>query len=484
MLTLGHLLTALTGSRVAGGDQVITDAVIDSRMVIPGALFVALPGERTDGHLFLGEAFRRGAAAAIVQREAPEAGGQGEAVAYQTIDLRRPLTDAGVAGIKIPVCLRVDDSLAALQTAARYWRGQVSTRVIGVTGSVGKTTTKEMIAAVLGARYRTLKNEGNLNNEIGVPLTLLRLTEAHERTVLELGFYTLGEIAFLCEIARPHIGVLTNVYPVHLERAGSLEDILRGKGELVEALPEAPAGVAILNWDEPRVKGMAARTRARVVSYGLDPTADVWASHIEGLGLEGIRFRLHYRNETLHLRAPLLGRHSVHTVLRATAVGLVEGLTWQEIIEGLQGHEAQSQLRLSAVTGPGGSLILDDSYNASPESVTAALNLLKEMDARRRIAVLGDMLELGEYEQAGHRLVGRRAREVADILVTVGRRARTIADEALQVGMKPANVVQMDEGVSALAYLLDTLREGDVVLVKGSHGLRLDRLVLALEMQA
>lgn len=470
MLTLAHIIDALTGYQMAGGEQVITDVVIDSRLAIPGALFVALPGEKTDGHNYITEAFRKGAAAALVEREV--------AGDFYTIDLREPITHAMAREIKIPVCLRVPNTLAALQKAATYWRARLTPRVIGITGSVGKTTTKELVAAVLQTKYRTLKNEGNLNNEIGLPMTVLRLTEAHERAVLEMGFYVPGEIARLCDIARPHIGVVTNVLPVHVERAGSLEAVARGKAELVEALPPAPEGVAVLNYDDALVMGMAARTRARVFTYGLDPSADLRASDIVGLGLAGIRFQLHYRRETLHIRVPHLGRHSVHTSLRAAAVGLIEGLTWQEIVEGLS---SGAQLRLYAVTGPGGSILLDDTYNASPESVIAALNLLKELDGRK-IAVLGDMLELGEYEAEGHAQVGRRAREVADRLVTVGQLGALIAEEALAVGMRRDAVIILPDTASAAEYLRGLIGAGDVVLVKGSRGLRMDRMVSALEV--
>ncbi len=397
------------------------------------------------------------------------------------LDLRAPVTYAQATELQLPVCLRVDDTLKAMQTLAGWWRGRLTPRVIGVTGSVGKTTSKELIAAVLSTRYRTLKSEGNYNNEIGLPLMLLKLTEAHERAVLEMGFYQPGEIRFLCALARPQVGVVNNVYAVHLERAGSLEAIAQGKGELVEALPPAPDGVAILNYDDPLVLAMSSRTRARVVTYGLDPAADVWADNIESLGLGGMHFHLHHRHETLHVRVPLLGRHSVHTALRAVAVGLVEGLTWQEIVEGLRAIGA-TQLRLVAVTGPRGSLILDDTYNASPESVIAALNLLSELEGRR-VAVLGDMLELGSQEEMGHRLVGRRAADVAQVLVTVGPRARIIAEEARDAGLDPGAVIELDDSQQALALLRDLISPGDVVLLKGSRGMRLDRLVPGLEVR-
>jgi len=239
-----------------------------------------------------------------------------------------------------------------------------------------------------------------------------------------------------------------------------------------------PDGVAVLNYDEPLVRGMAEHTRARILFYGLSPKAALWADRIEGLGLEGVRFVLHYQGETMHIRVPLLGRHSVHTALRAAAVGLIEGLTWDEIIHGLQ--FTQSQLRLVAVQGPNGSLILDDTYNAAPASVTAALNLLAELEGRR-VAVLGDMLELGEYEEQGHRLVGARAAQVVDLLVAVGRRARWIAEEAVRAGLPASAVVHHDDSPAAVEHLRQLIQEGDVVLIKGSRGMQMDHIVSALE---
>ena len=478
MLTVADVFEALTGVRPERATQVITDAVVDSRQVIPGALFVALPGERVDGALFVHDALERGAQLVLVQADVPEI----------TIDLRQ-----GQIAISMlpegPVCLRVDDCLEALQGLARFWRRRLgdALRVVGITGSVGKSTTKELVAEVLAQRYCTLKNPGNQNNEIGLPLAILRLSEGYERAVLEMGFYVPGEIAFLCDIALPQVGVVTNVGTVHAERAGSQEAIARGKAELVQALPAAPSGVAILNYDDPLVRAMSENTSASVFFYGLDPEADLWADGVEGLGLEGIRFRLHYRNETLHLRAPLIGQHSVHTALRAAAVGLVEGLTWQEIIQGLRsGH---TQLRLVAVHSQSGALLLDDTYNASPELTLAALNLLQEVDdlehrGGRRVAVLGDMLELGPYEWRGHEMVGVRAAQVAQELITVGERGKMIADAARRAGMQPDHIHELQDSLATIEYLRDRLDPRDVVLVKGSHGMRMDRIVAALEDEA
>ncbi len=475
MLTLADALEALTNTRPPV-NHVITEAAIDSRQAIPGALFVAIPGENVDGHDFVEAAFERGASYALIQREVD--------ASLRTLDLRGGLSlDSAESPNRFdpPLCLRVDNSLSALQQIARFWRRKLDLHVIGITGSVGKSSTKEMAAEVLSMRYRTLKSPGNLNNEIGLPLSILRLGSGYERAVLEMGFYVPGEIAFLCDIAQPSIGVVTNIGTVHAERAGSQEAIFTGKSELVQALPPAPEGTAILNFDDPWVRKMEEKTRARVFFYGLSPEADLWADEIQGLGLDGIRFRLHYQSETLHVHVPLIGRHSVHTVLRAAAVGLVEGLNWQEILEGLrQGH---TQLRLVAVRSQKGALLLDDTYNASPESMLAALNLLDELEGRK-IAVLGDMLELGPYEKQGHDMVGLRAARVADALLTLGPRARAIAAAARRSGMERSNIHEFEEIEPIIEWLEKNLASDDAALIKGSHGLRMDRIVAALEVRS
>ena len=468
MLTLADALEALTNFHPQNASIVITEASIDSRQVIPGSLFAAIPGEHTDGHDFIDEAFRRGASFALIQKDLP--------ASFRTLDLRGGLSADTPLDLTPPLLLRVDNTISALQQIARFWRRKLDLRVIGITGSVGKSTTKEMVAEVLSTRYHTLKNPGNLNNEIGLPLTILRLSAGYERAVLEMGFYVPGEIQFLCDIALPQIGVVTNVGTVHAERAGSQEAIARGKAELVQALPED--GVAVLNFDDPWVRKMEEKTKARVFFYGLSPEADLWAENIEGLGLEGIRFRLHYKRETLHARIPMIGRHSVHTALRATAVGLMDGLTWQEIFEGLQ--QGHAQLRLVAVRSKSGALILDDTYNASPESMLAALNLLDEMDGRK-IAVLGDMLELGPYERQGHEMVGLRAAQVAKMLLTLGTRGHMIAEAARRAGMKPAHILEFEEWEAIVNWLKENLSNKDAVLIKGSHSLRMDRITSALE---
>jgi UDP-N-acetylmuramoyl-tripeptide--D-alanyl-D-alanine ligase len=451
-LTVLDLATALAGKPPPDGTLPAVQvhaAVIDSRVATPGCLFIALRGERQDGHDFVEEAIDKGATVVIAER--PPA-----------LDGRLSWK---VKGLEI-------------QRAAAHWRRQHDVLVIGVTGSVGKTTSKEIIAAVVGQRYRTLRSEGNYNNEIGLPLTLLHLTSAIERVVLEMGMYDVGEIAQLADIALPQVGVVTNVGPTHLERLGTMERIAQAKAELPQALPDATeGGIAILNADDERVRAMADETRARVFSYGLQRDADVWADGIESQGLEGIRFRFHYGGQTIHAQVPLLGRHSVHTALCAAAVGIVEGLSWQEILAGLQDQGVQ--LRLVAVHGPQGSIILDDTYNSSPASCKAALGLLNELDGRK-IAVLGDMYELGRYEEEGHRLVGQRARDVADLLVTVGPLGRIIGEEALRAGMRAEAVYEVESKAQATDLLHSLIQAGDVVLVKGSRGMEMETIVAAL----
>ncbi len=474
---------------------IIPETVVDSRLATPRSMFVALKGENQDGHDFVGDAFKHGSCLALVDKDLPDQ--------FTVLDLCPPIdypllltrleswigyhciqpnlqglyTEESF-GTTTPLCLKVPDSLAALQHIAAFWRSKLAAlRVIGVTGSVGKSSTKELIAQVLGQRYRTLKTPGNLNNEIGLPLTLLQLDETYERAVLEMGFYYLGEIALLCQLAHPHVGVITNIGTVHAERAGSQEAIARGKAELVEALPAAPQGVAILNQDDPWVRAMADKTQAQIFFYGTTPNADLWVDQVESLGLEGIRFRMHYHNEVLHLTVPIIGRHSALTALRATAVGLVENLSWQEIMDGL--CKNQGQLRLTTMRTPEGALVLDDTYNASPESTMAALDLLADLNGHK-IAVLGDMRELGPYERQGHEMVGERVAEIADELITVGPLGKIIGTTAHQSGLPSQQITIAQDSSQAIAYLKPRLKENDVILVKGSRAMQMDVIISGL----
>ena len=469
MLNIGHPVAAFDGYTVTGQEQAITSFEVDSREVQPGSVFVAFPGEHADGHAFVPKAFQSGAAICVVERPIDgfpsiKAGERVESLPTQ------------------PFCLVVESTMTGLQQIARYWRDQFENlTVVAITGSVGKTTTKELTWNVLSHWFSTLKTPKNYNNEIGLPLTVLQLNKSHTHAVLEMGMYTKGEITLLCDIARPHIGVQTIIGPVHMSRMGTIEAIVEAKRELIEALPKGEdGGVAILNKDDAHVMSMAPYTQAHVFTYGLDSSADLWADGIRSMGLEGIVFTMHYEGESWTVSVPLLGRHSVHTALRGTAAGLAVGMTIDEIIVGMK--SSKNQMRLVTVRGPQDSLILDDTYNAAPDSVIAALNLLDDLEGRK-IAVLGDMLELGSAEEMGHRRVGRRAMQVSDILVTVGERGKIIGQEAQDAGMQemPNKALHiLDDNDAAIELLQTMIEKDDIVLVKGSLGARMDRIVANL----
>lgn len=449
-------LVRLTGGRLlARSERRVRGAAVDSRLVGPGQLFVALPGERTDGHLHLDDAVRRGAAALLVTR------GVEESAAFGDVTI-----------------IRVADGLAALGAVAAGWRQRFDPLVVGVTGSIAKTSTKEAAAAVLGGSLRTLKTEGNQNNEVGLPLTLMRLGPDDEAAVLEMGMYVTGEIADLAAMARPSIGVVTAVQAVHLSRIGTLEAVERAKGELLEALP--PDGTAVLNADDPIVTRMDRRTVAHVVRYGFDDDADVRASDVVSAGTDGMSFRLRTPVGERAVTIPALGRLSVHNAAAAAAVGLAARLDLDAIAAALArswGAPHRVELvRLRGVT------VIDDSYNASPGSVTAALELLAGLPGRR-VAVLGEMLELGEAHEAGHRAVGEAAGPIVDLLIVVGAGAGGIAAGALDAGLEAGRIHVVADADGALDALRPRLRDGDSVLVKASRGIELDRVVDGLRLE-
>jgi UDP-N-acetylmuramoyl-tripeptide--D-alanyl-D-alanine ligase len=452
----GDDLAAATGGRLLKrSERPILGAAVDSRSVVPGNLFVALPGERTDGHRFVGAALDGGAAAVLVVTDPDPTALDGH--------------DATV--------VLVPDPLGGLQAMAAAWRTRFDPLVVGVTGSIAKTSTKEAVAAVLAMAMPTLRNEGNLNNEIGLPLTVLRLRGEHRAAVLEMGMYVGGEIADLARIARPEIGIVTAVQPVHLSRIGTIEAVERAKGELLEALPGD--GVAILNADDERVRRMASRTRARALTYGFAMDADVRAGDVASRGADGMIFRLMASGVDRRVAIPTLGRLAVHNALAAAAVGLAAGIPVETIVAGLaSGWSAPHRGELIRA---GGITIVDDSYNASPGSVAAALELLSGMPGRR-IAVLGEMLELGSEHEAGHARIGEAAAQLADRLVVVGNGAAAVADAARRAGMPADAIARVADRAAALERLVADLRPGDVVLVKASRGIALDLLVNELRI--
>jgi UDP-N-acetylmuramoyl-tripeptide--D-alanyl-D-alanine ligase len=304
--------------------------------------------------------------------------------------------------------------------------------------------------------------------------------------VLEMGgAYAFGELALLASIAEPRIGVVTNVHPVHLERMGTIENIAITKAELVQALP--PDGVAVLNGDDVRVRAMAGVTPARVVTFGVSPHNDVWADRVQTDGLSGVSFRLHLDGEVQNVSVPMIGGHAVELALSAIAVGSVLGMDLSEMLPGFE--DPSTQVRLIVTPGPRGAMLIDDTYNASTPSVMSALNLLAELTPGRRIAVLGDMREMGEITEQEHRLVGRRVAEVVDELITYGELARIIAEEAERSvaegnGRAAVRSFRPEERAELLDYLMTELDQGDIVLLKGSRGLRMEEFVTALQQAA
>lgn len=453
-----ELAGLVDGQLMQAGSEPLFGGAVDSRRVERGQLFFALPGEHADGHDFLASAVAAGAGGLVVSR------------ALSSDEL------TAVAGSTI---VRVEDVATALRTLAAAHRDRFEPLVVGITGSIAKTSTKEQTAELLSERYEVLRNTGNENNEIGLPLTLLRMASRHEVAVLEMGLYTTGEIALLAGLARPSIGVVTAVRGVHLSRAGSIDAIERGKRELVEALPAD--GTAILNIDDERVAAMARHTSATVVTYGFDTRADVGATDIESDAEAGMRFTLRLPDAELPVRTPVLGRHGVHNALAAAAVAVTAGMELDAIAAGLA-RDVCAPHR-SQLVHAGDWTILDDSYNASPDAVEAALDLLGTFPGRR-VAVLGEMLELGDAAASEHARVGRYVPAAAERLVVVGAGAAGIAESAVEAGMVASAVDVVPDRDAALALLLADLRPGDRVLIKASRGAALDILVDRLQLAA
>lgn len=464
LFTVGQVVEA-TGGRLVRGEAAnpVARVVADSRGITPGDLFVAIPGARVDGHQFAARALAAGANCVLASRP---------------LDLAPGLPGAVV---------EVADTVAALGSLAAYHRARFPVTVVGVTGSVGKTTTKDMIASVLARRYPVLKSPANLNTEIGLPLALLELAPQHRYAVLEMAMRGPGQIRHLARLARPGIGVITNVGETHLELLGSVENIARAKGELLEELPGN--GTAVLNaGDANQRRWLAPLAPCPILWYGLDPAAAVTADGLVSRGMGGMAFRLLARGsvaadpawrEGAQVELPLPGSHHVEDALAAAAVGLLAGLAPGEVAEGLAGLELTAMR--SQVIRAGAVTIINDAYNASPASTRAALMALAGARDGRRVAVLGDMLELGARAEPGHRDVGREAAAAGlSLLLGVGSLARHIVEGAVEAGFPAGQALHCADNAGALRGLLPLLEPGDTVLVKGSRGMRMEELVAGL----
>lgn len=444
-LTLSRIAEFVSAAGQFAPEDVAQGYSIDSRTVGPGQLFFAVKGERLDGHDFVESALERGAVTAVVRRD----------------QLRRYPKQTRL--------LAVEDTLVALQTLAMAVRKVWGKPLIGVTGSMGKTTTKEAIAHVLSARFRVLKSEGNFNNHFGLPLMLLKLEPEHDVAVIEMGMSHAGEIRALAKIAQPETGVVTNVAPVHLEFFDSVAGIARAKYELVESLPAG--GTAVLNADDEYVSQFGRDFKGKVVMYGTRATADVRAENVQNRGAEGSEFDVVIGSVREHATLPLVGEHNILNALAAVAVGLERGLKPSEAVGALAdlapADKRGEVLRLGNIT------VINDCYNCNPKALNAMVDALAAMAARRRIVVAGAMLELGPAGEELHRQVGRHiAEKKIDVLLGVKGPAEAMVEAARQAGMRAEFVATPEE---AGEWLAREARDGDAVLMKASRGVKLEK---------
>jgi UDP-N-acetylmuramoyl-tripeptide--D-alanyl-D-alanine ligase len=463
-LTAGDVAAA-TGGRVVHGraEQPVGRISIDSRTIAPGEFFVAIRGERADGHRFVADAFARGADGALV--EAAAAG------------------DADVARARDAILIEVADTTRGLQQIARDVRRRSATKVVAITGSAGKTTTKEVAAEFLSARYRVFRNKGNLNNHIGLPLSLLELRSRPEVAVVELGMNHFGEIRTLVGVAEPEVRVWTNVGDAHAGFFESPDAIADAKAEILEQA--RPDDVLVANADDRRIAARTAAFTGRVLTFGIDHDADVRATGVEERGLDGTAARVRTPAGDIELNTPLLGLGNLANVLAAVTVAVHFDVPLDEVTKRAAAlrpaHRRGELLRL-----PGGLTLIDDSYNSSPAALKRALRTVQTASgSARKVAVLGEMLELGSHATRLHEECGAAAAAVGlDLLITVGGPpARTLADAAVAGGLPASSVIWSGTSAEAAAVAAERIRPGDLVLVKGSRGIGTDVVVDRLKAE-
>jgi UDP-N-acetylmuramoyl-tripeptide--D-alanyl-D-alanine ligase len=446
--TLRDALNAVNGryfGNEAALDSDIDRVTSDSRTAGTGALFIALKGTRVDGHDFMAGCIRAGAVACLTEREpTPQ---------------ERP-------------AIQVDSTLRATGALAAWHRARFAIPVIGITGSVGKTTTKEMIAAVLSQRFNTHKTQKNLNNELGVPWTLLRLDDGHQVSVVEMGISDFGEMRRLTHMVRPTIAVFSVIGDAHLEFLGDRDGVMRAKGEIFEGMDEN--GLAVLNGDDPIQR--KCHPNMRRVTYGLGEGCDVRGSDVRNLGEDGMRMTVRHSGGTFEMAIPAFGSHLASAALAAAAVGLELGLTGEEIARGVAQYQTVGDR--ARVIHAGDMTIVSDCYNANPNSCQAAVDSLMQLEGKRRVCVLGDMLELGPRTEELHHGVGEYAAKAGvDLLIGCGPLSRAIADGAKAAG---SDVLYYEDKARLIAALGDILRPGDCVLVKASHSMAFEEIVKRL----
>lgn len=451
-LNIEYIINSVEGELIQGNAGInITGVSIDSRTINPGDLFFAIIGEKKDGHNYIDKAVENGAKAVIVDRIVE--------------------TDANITVIK------VKDTTHALQELARSYRQLLrGLKVVAITGSAGKTSTKDMIGSLLQVKYKIKKTRGNLNNYYGLPLTILEFNGDEEVAVLEMGMSALGEIDLLCRIAKPDIAVITNVGETHLETLGNIENVAKGKSELIAAL--ADDGIAVLNYDNDYVRAMKKVFKGKqIVYYGLSPDADIYADEIINDSSISIKFSLNYQNENINLKLDRPGRHNVYNALSAVAVARLLDLSWQNIKEGFSQVE-YSALRWDVKRTNNDITIINDTYNANPLSMKAVVEAICSMQGERIIVTLGAMLELGSREKDAHLELGQYLKDKqVDTLITVGEIASIIADGAENAGMEKYKIKRVKDNQKALIYLNNYLKPGDILLVKGSRGNKMEEIV-------
>ena len=447
-----ELVQATNGRLTRSGDKSsITGISTDSRTTRPGDLFIPLIGENFDGHEYIEAAFKNGAVASLTQNESFYFPGK--------------------------TMIVVNNTLTALQNLAAFYRNSFDIPFVGITGSVGKTSTKEMVACALAERYNVLKNEGNLNNEIGVPLTIFRLEQEHEAAVVEMGMSAFGEIRALTNIVRPMVGIITNIGISHIEKLGSRQNILKAKLELLEGLQ--PDGLLILNGDDAMLSGAKDLLNCRTVSYGLEEGVDYQAYNIQSRGEYGIDFSVMIEEMEYLIQLPSPGVHNVYNALAAIAAGIELCVPMNYLQTGIS-HFSPGKMRLNIVKA-NGLTVINDVYNASPQSMKAALDVLGEMASPRKIAVLGDMLELGDWSARAHVETGiQAARNEPDYIITVGNEATNIISGAVNAGFNQNRTAQFKSNIEALEYIKKLVQTGDAILVKGSRGMKMEEIVHAL----
>ena len=450
-----------TGGRLLQGEEKTSFRGIstDSRTVAEGELFIALKGERFDGHHFAIEALKKRAGGVIIEED--------------------KIRDIRWNGYRPSVVIAVKDALHALGDIARERRRKFGTPVVALTGSNGKTTTKDMISACLETTFPVLKTKGNLNNLIGLPLTLLNLTEQERIVVLEMGMNVPGEIRRLTEIAEPDVGLITNIERVHLEGMGSLERVREEKGELFRRMRQD--GTILVNQDDPRVMDLASEFRGQKITFGIDHPAEVMAKEIRLKGVGGTSFTLMMEGVTMEITLPFLGGYFVPNALSAIASASLFGIELEKVKEALE-HLSPSPMRMEVLRPKEGVTLINDAYNANPRSMELALEILSEMKGKgRAIAVLGDMLELGDFSVEAHQHIGQRVEELSiDFLLALGEEAPVLVESAIRHGLDSEKARIVESHTDAISILKKMVRDGDWILVKGSRRMGMEKIAAGL----